>query len=306
MFKLKIIIILILIHVYTVSSCDEIELKSKTFISFQELLTDTFIKLDEFQEIMSDLKENAILNEFAVIEYPDSNEFDKHIIKKTNIKKINLCECYHWISRIVKLRDFYLYNGKIQFLKDMNRGDDVIFGFYKNENEIVQLIDSRVITLLIKNKHDNIEQINEDIILRYVNKYLIEFGLCIGGGPLKIEIIDKKRKYIHGNITSDVIEENYLKNKRINRFFVDSKYIIFVISKIKHPKEEIMYGMNPKIILGGIRENDERKFIRFSSDDTIDFQKELNTFFPNLKDSVIDWLGNHFKVTPDDLLLKKD
>lgn len=206
--------------------------------------------------------------------------------QKIDFKKIEspaLEIARYWLSRYLSVPVW----DSLIFLENMAKGDDWIIFNSLNGGVYTQFIDSRSLTIVIRQKvvfQDALEF--KKVILNKIKKKITFYGKEFGS-HITVEIEKATPAFIRGRFASvkDNIYVTISPDKPQPEFWVNEQYIIVNFPKVHRPYKDMVryYGWKS---IGGIRFNDPRPFIRFSEKNKIDFENELIKEYPWVQDSI--------------------
>lgn len=240
--------------------------------------------LDSIKNDLTNAKSTAF-NHSAIkignVIWPDSDTIKaKRILRKDIPDSIHNKNLY-WLKLFIRPSTL-IDDSSLIYLSDMDKGDDWIISRKVSDLEYVQIIDARIITLVIKKNIDindthNIEKkitnaIKNNLLLTVPRDFMI-----IERDDFQISAIlkykdEKIAGAIHGRIS----------------LWTNGKYVVVNIPKINLPQFS-KYGISIDRTVGGIALEDTKAFKRFDKNDNYDLKKELYRLYPWIDDSLKIW-----------------
>lgn len=304
MVKLKVSVLLLLLFnsLFSKENGESFKANERQYFNKNDILSDyvsarEFKKMSEKLESFSKKYNDLNLFDMYIPAYPAHSEFNDKLIKKDDLRQVELDIQLYWMLRVLSGKIISSTNWQV--FKNCVKGDDCMFGFYvsPDQKEKVMIVNSRVITYMAKNiSKISLERINENHIYAFIKREFNSLGLSTSGVRVEIKEIYKNEEIYYGEIVPVNFSSSYLNELRNNRFLITSNYSYFQISKVNHPGLFFMEEkIQPRKVLGGITAKDKKSYKPFTGDN-IDWEKEFNRYFPNVQDSVQKWLDNAFPL----------
>ena len=283
----------------------------KNLIILSILIIETAYSENNFKNVNGyDKVKNVIIKYEKQFEYlqqinwrwPDSNLIKTNTIDKDKIPEKSVNNAMHWVR-------YYLNNidglcGNEIFLCKMSKGDDWIINrislsSYYIFNGYLQYIDSRYLDVIFT------MQIDTDNIDYFKSNFLKKINSVI-----KVENIVKSNnseiiinRYSDGVIKGQIDCANYNyycrlpEGKRKPEFWTNGEIVVISLPKVRTPFRD-RFGYWGERTIGGIKRNDERKFVRFNTLRKVDFEQEMLKEFPWVKDSLDFWKNKKEQYLP--------
>lgn len=297
--KIILVISTFQINVYSKNAFDHKMIFNKVWLTQEMFKANGHQKMNDSLKIL--LNDSTVCNylDFYLPLYPDSTQASKSLISIEKINQEDLNDAYYWLSDIVQMRRF-IKKKSCQVLIGMYKGDDCLCCYDEDQEESVYLIDGRVISFIIFRKNSiAIDRVDKDSIYASFDKYCIAINF---NNSDVTNIFYRDANCILGTLSDKHYKtkiDSYDDNMAL-KFVVKGNFIIFQIKKIKHPVTLMYEPFSAKKILGSTEINNVHSFNRFYTKCSIDWENELDTRFPGIRDSFYVWQRNYFDLSNTD------
>jgi hypothetical protein len=234
-----------------------------------------------------DCSKNFLLDvQYSKIIWPDCDAIKKHKIDSKDIPADWLAHAERWIYQYFK-PSFETWE-YVRYLSKMEQGDDWIIGKGKFDRMTIYFIDGRELTIIANTTFafkdvNNLNCLLLQQLSRIVNLEVFAPTIWL---DINFEKFDKDECVI-GKIICDPKYHYYNipLTKPALSFWSNGNITIIEIEKKRIPSKSI-FGYDESRSIGGIGKDDTRSFVRFSTENRIDFKKEMYRIFPWILDSL--------------------
>jgi hypothetical protein len=198
-------------------------------------------------------------NVLAKLPYRNRDQWNLKVVSDEKIKYRETEFSWFWFERAVAPTMFSKDRTALHFASNVGeRGDDAAFISWETNGYVCELIDSRLLTLLLRK-----EGLAKSEILE-VFKETVNFARY--GGGLRIRLTNELTHELSPNKSwGSILVDRDGATDWFNRpiaWYRDGDFVLFVFQKILKPVTSKI-GHKPSQVIGGIPNDDARKWLRF-------------------------------------------